>query len=321
MCGDEYVPGALVLAKSWRACYESCETPVRVVDLICMVTPDVSHVARKLLSTVFTRVIEVAYIRHPVMYDATEKQQKMYGRWMSCAFTKWNCLTLVEYDKICFIDADMVFLQNASVLFETTPTPAATWSSPWSAPYAAVEAKRAPPPANPYGRPRHGQVVSSETIAAILYAPRKRGPVSSGALVLLSPQPGDMELFQEMVHEHKAYGHHCSSGIDEQAIVDFYHRIKKSAWHHIHQSFQMIPWRVEWLLNETHDYKGDFLAGPGAAGNAKDATWIVSNSFMFHYFGVKPWSAACQSWPDLVHWTRYRDPTPSCEIHLPKRAS
>jgi hypothetical protein len=66
MLGDLYIAGAIVLAHSIRRCGST-------VDLVVLVTPDVSDEGKGILRTYFTHVIEVKYITVPNW--RTKKQQ------------------------------------------------------------------------------------------------------------------------------------------------------------------------------------------------------------------------------------------------------
>ena len=60
-----------------------------------------------------------------------KKRQQLYSQtFTSTIFTKWNCLTLAEYDKIVCVDADVAFQTNADDLFDL-PAPAGTFDNPW----------------------------------------------------------------------------------------------------------------------------------------------------------------------------------------------
>ena len=85
MKGDSYTPGALVSAYSLRLTGTSAQ-------LVCMVTPDVSADARKRLSVVFDKVVEVPYLTAHCLPLRTQKQRDMYNTWVDVAFTKWNAL-------------------------------------------------------------------------------------------------------------------------------------------------------------------------------------------------------------------------------------
>ncbi|QED40618.1 P13 [Chrysodeixis includens nucleopolyhedrovirus] len=116
MLGDEYVKGAVVLAKSLLL------TNTRY-DLVCMVTKDVSSVGVSLLHQYFNYVIPVDYITYNCPPMITKRQNQMYGGWINNAFTKWQCLTLKNYKKIVYLDADHVVVKNIDHLF-FLPAPA-----------------------------------------------------------------------------------------------------------------------------------------------------------------------------------------------------
>ncbi|AUV65332.1 P13 [Alphabaculovirus myunipunctae] len=110
MLGDEYVAGAKVLAKSLL-----CTGTKH--DLVCMVTPDVSAEARSELAALYTRVLVVDYVTYKCPPMLTKRQNQMYGSWISYAFTKWQCLTLLEYKKIIYLDADHLVVKSIEHLF------------------------------------------------------------------------------------------------------------------------------------------------------------------------------------------------------------
>ena len=45
-------------------------------------------------------------------------QKEMYGPWIDVSFTKWHCLGLTQYDRICFVDADKIMLTNIDDIFQ-----------------------------------------------------------------------------------------------------------------------------------------------------------------------------------------------------------
>ncbi|EDO41592.1 predicted protein, partial [Nematostella vectensis] len=111
MLGDGYAAGALAVAQSLRMVQTK-------YDLVCMVTPDVTHPTRRHLCVMYDHVIEVPYIQHRCRKLWSEKQSRMYDDWIEFSFTKWNCLNLVQYERVMFIDADMVVKVNSDDLFE-----------------------------------------------------------------------------------------------------------------------------------------------------------------------------------------------------------
>lgn len=106
MLGDLYIAGAIVLAHSIRKCGSS-------VDLVVLVTPDVSEEGKNVLRTYFTHVIEVKYVTVPNW--RTKKQQ--HRKYLELVFTKFHVFNLVQYEKILLIDADALVLKYPDHLF------------------------------------------------------------------------------------------------------------------------------------------------------------------------------------------------------------
>jgi hypothetical protein len=112
--GDDYVPGALTLAHSIK---QSGSTAARVA----LVSSDVSEKARKLLSLVYSKVVEVPVIDVKVpLKRRNDKKQDAKLAWISKAFTKLNALNLVEFEKVCLLDADHICAANPDAVFKVT---------------------------------------------------------------------------------------------------------------------------------------------------------------------------------------------------------
>ena len=156
MCNDSYVPGALVTAAS---VHRHSRHPIR-----CLCTPfssryslpGVSPEAIAALKRHFDDVIEVSYITaHVAEPTGSGRQKGRYSKWMRYSFTKWHVLDpdlFGQYNKVMFIDADCILLDNVDELFDLD-APAMTLSSPWAPPGG----KRG----NPYGNLTHGQEVNA----------------------------------------------------------------------------------------------------------------------------------------------------------------
>lgn len=121
MCGDDYVKGALILAWSLRQQKTQHE-------LIVMVTPDVSVSAMRLLRKLYDRVIKVQYIKTRVKSALRGKKYRREDTWIQYSLTKARMLNLTEYDKIVWLDADSIVLNNIDELF-ALQTPAGICSS------------------------------------------------------------------------------------------------------------------------------------------------------------------------------------------------
>lgn len=120
MKGNSYIPGALAMAQSLK----SINTKHKIV---CMVTNDVTDYED--LEQVFDEVVHIDYIN----IDTTDKSKSnsRYDRWINQSATKWRCLELIKYDKVMFVDSDVVFIKNFDYIFNFK-CPAATFFNNWS---------------------------------------------------------------------------------------------------------------------------------------------------------------------------------------------
>ena len=225
MKGDEYVSGALVLAKSLRL------TGTKHV-IACMITSDVSMIAQDDLHKVFDAVHVVDYYNAQVTRLRTDKAEKMYEAWMSISLTWYQALKLEQYEKVLLLDSDVAILRNMDNLFNLS-TPAGCFHSFWQRPY--------------YGQLKHGSKVPSKHIMQALHD-RKGMFVCIGNGLLLSPLQEAFTAFDECMLDF-AEKHNGSlgfpesiSGINEQMIAYFYVE-HGFTWTHIGTQYQIIPWK------------------------------------------------------------------------------
>lgn len=264
MRGDAYVPGAIVVAQSLR--------DMRTIhDIVCMVTPDVTSSARADLATIFDHVISVPYIEYNTVKMTSKKQAELYNCWIDKSFTKWNCLSLVQYKKILLVDADILFTTNCDEIFDLR-TPAACFSSPWAYPWKKNRHLK-----NPYIDRKstdmlHGMQITPNMITTALH---NKSYVGWSAFVLITPSAKDYADFCSSLQTgvlttNSAW--RVTSGADEVSIAAYY--VGKT-WTHIHQRFLSISWKPDWV--------------------AQDIRAV-------HYHGRKPWEMSPQEWPDLATW-------------------
>ncbi len=278
MIGKAYAPGALVVAHSLRLMRTRH-------DLVCLVTADVPAETRAQLSLVYDRVVEVPYIEHKALPLASRKQAESYRGWFERSFTKWNCLTLTDYDRVILVDADVVFVANVDDLFDLR-APAACYSLPWAEPWQ----KKGGIP-NPYLQSLqssqgsrdaadipHGARIPAAVVMAALH---ENTYVGGGFLVLLEPSRETFDRFLAVIREHDVYGadYETTSAADESAIAETYARAGVD-WTHIHQRYAAIPWKKEWVSRDIRGY---------------------------HYLGRKPWDQDPDEWADLADWWRVAD--------------
>lgn len=224
------------------------------------------------MDKIFDKTISVPLLRFKVNALKTKRQQELYGGYFSeTANTKWNCLRLTAFEKVMYVDSDIVFTKNCDHLFQLA-APAACFSSPFAEPYAPGGIK------NVYGHIIHGDTIPPSKILASL----RGGLVASGALVLLAPVKGAIDDHIKWMHEHEPYGHALSySAIDEQSLCEWY-ASAGMAWTHMDQRYQYVPWKPKWL--------------PWTKNPLRDASAI-------HFYHSKVWETGeGTDWPDVKVW-------------------
>lgn len=117
MGGDTYVPAAIALAKSILT-----HVKMDTMELVCLITSDVE--SRDILRRYYhhVHIVEKITVSNIPKLGGTSAM-KIY-HWISDAPTKWNILALDSYEKVLFLDADMIVLQDILELFHLD-TPAA----------------------------------------------------------------------------------------------------------------------------------------------------------------------------------------------------
>ena len=214
MKGDFYTPGALALAQSLR------NTGTKHA-LVCMVTEDVEGVGA--LSEVFDRVVTVEYLTYDTWKLAKKKSEIRYGTWMSVALTQYQCLGLVEYSKVCFLDADVLVRRNMDCVFDVR-TPAGTFVD---------------------GGKIFGDLVYPEEIRKMVADKAYVCPASS---LVFSPGIAVYNKFVDYVNKlyHEQGGvlgvKGMKSGVNEQIIAFFYSFRLRLNWTNLGSAFQHCWW-------------------------------------------------------------------------------
>lgn len=268
MRGDDYVPGALVVAQSLR------QVGSRAADLVCMVDASVSERARTALGRLFDAVREVRRLTFPVLPLPTDRQQECYGAWIHDSFTKWNALGLTEYEKVLLVDADLLFVENPDPLFAEVVPPAGVF---WTLTVGPIR--------NHYPADlRQGDPVPRRSIERAL---RHKGMVVWASIVLLRPDPTALPDFITYMRRETATGQpfgypSCYSGYDEQSVTAFYALERNETWRFLDRRFNVVPW---WRA------KMESLNGAAPLRPA-----------VFHYLHTKPWQMPRHKWADLEAW-------------------
>jgi len=113
MLGDFYGTGAIVMGYSFKKHNKDIET-------IVMITRDVSDKLRKKLEEIYDRVILINYTFCSTKMNVKRVADRYVG-WINYSFTKWKCLLFEEYDRILFIDSDLLILDDIKEIFDFKP--------------------------------------------------------------------------------------------------------------------------------------------------------------------------------------------------------
>ncbi len=292
MKGDDYIPGVL-------AAVQSIKMTGSKYPAVCMVTRDVSERGRHVLATVCDEVVVVPYLRYATKRMKTDRQMELYGSWMNESYTKWNALKLTRYEKVLFVDADIIVIQNIDHLFDLE-APAATFSTPWAREFDASSTFSVD------GYPdAHGSSVSSRNI---LYSLVTGGYTFIASVVLLEPSTQDYEELLSMLSENAPFGFNNYSTPDEQSLAYFYAvPERRRQWTHIHQKYNFIIYKVDWL--RTADNR---VTVPHVLHYfSRTKPWLMARSFT-----RSPWNTDRLWWFVLYNWARSQSTVVRLDIPL-----
>ena len=119
--GDSYLQGVLTVGSAFHRLGDN-----NSVDLICLVTSDVSQNARNLIKLYYNHVILIDYlIFDEPIHLSVLKSKPQYAK----VWTKFHALRLTSYEKICLIDADYLPHRSMLSVFDYE-TPASVTETP-----------------------------------------------------------------------------------------------------------------------------------------------------------------------------------------------
>ena len=121
---DSYLPGILLLGSSIRKVMPTTNSNKKSnIELCCMVTNDISPEARSLILKIYDHVIDVDYLQIPpnLIKHKNPSTRNIYSK----TFTKLRIFEMTQYDKILFLDADMLVIKEDIFSLFNLKTPAA----------------------------------------------------------------------------------------------------------------------------------------------------------------------------------------------------
>lgn len=257
--GSRYVPGVINL---WYSLQESKTQH----DFVCMHTDDVPKTSLELLTELGIKLKLVNYVKFKTKPNLTEKQRKRYSKWAAVSYTKWQCLNL-DYDKVAFLDADMLVMKNPDDIFKYK-APAGLFESQWRI--------------KDYYRHKSLGIIKNSEITRAL---NESGFVANASCIVLEPCTETFARYIEIMESMQPFGFKSHSGHDEQSLAYFYSIYKDGPqyeWTPISNTYAYLLWKH----TERDENK-----------NVDNRVKIID------YFGQdKPWELTPDAWPDLKYW-------------------
>jgi lipopolysaccharide biosynthesis glycosyltransferase len=243
-----------------------------------MLTEDLYDKYHRLLETVYDVVFKVPYITHNCGRLRTFKIESIYGEWKNVSFTKWYCLSLSQYSKVCFLDADLIITQNIDNLFNVK-TPAGCFHNHW-VDFGHIKS------VNYYNGTNFGDELKKSAVQSGL----TNGYVLIANCVVLEPSDKLYDGFLKyMESDYKDYPN-CISMVDEKAITSYMIQ-SDQVWHQLDYSFNSIPWH----MNKSH-----------IQFDIPSQTFVFKQPLIIHYFNKeKPWITNRGKWNDTEIWWQY----------------
>jgi len=282
MLGDKYIPGIIAAAYSLK----QTNTPY---DIVLMHTNEVSKNGIDLLhkSRVIDKFVLIEKLNYP-MKNAEIHQGTYYEEIMSAVYSKWNALTLVQYDKVLFIDADMIILRNIDALFELK-TPAAYFGRR-GASQREIDLFGLEGIVKDYSIIKYpiktGESVTNEMVWRGL---NEIHTINAGLVLLRPDQSKYEEMIDILANTEGGFGFiNCKSGIDEQIISYLYIKntamdSKDSIWTAVGSEYNFGPAKP-----------GRLLVNPKKSINTYKTPNII------HFIRSNPWDSAPKS--DKMHY-------------------
>ena len=237
--GDSYLEGVLTLA------YSIMKTNTKH-DIVCMVTDDVSNDAKTKMKNMGIRIIEVPYL------DFKRDQKRLLKRYplISRYYTKWNILNLTEYDKVLFLDADLIVIKSIDHVFTDFKSPGSRFVT--ANPEISKIIKK--------HDNSKGLHFSPSLIKRLL-----RSAVSwtiDGGLVLLQPNEKHYKKYIKMMKTHTHVG---IGGTDEYSLIKYmslYDNGPKKTWTNLGDIYSCVQWSKYHKCNKDNSYILNFYGKP-----------------------------------------------------------
>ena len=244
MCilNDKYITGAIINVLHQRAMLGKSST----LEFVIMVDSFINKNYNKLLSKYFDKVylIDLYHIANGNFFKTVHKgYEKKYGIWMGYSTNKWQCLNLIEYDKVLFLDIDILPVDKKFYELFTFNTPAIHIHNQF------IQKKCV---SNSESVTMRDERITSQTFKQFIKN-NKIEQVGSldGGILLLKPNKTIFNLYSSFIKEEfKDSGliSFPNSGVDETSLYYFLHQIAKkerSKIYSICSNYAFVFWDKE----------------------------------------------------------------------------
>jgi hypothetical protein len=264
--GDAYLEGVLVLAHS------ILETKTEH-DVVCMVTADVSSVAKEKMRLLGIKVVDIEYLEADARLEERPLMKKRYPK-IGKYHTKWNCLGLTEYRKVLLLDIDMLMIKKADHVFDL-PDPATRFAV-----YDGSKRKHDQfRPLFSHLEEHDGKEIPLSVVSSIMHS---KGGAIDGGCMLVTPSEVAMSEYKEFLNKFDPRNYNCHPTDDEVGLLHFLSTHRKQTWHYLSEKWSCVEWKIAGRVN-------------------------ASNSFLLNFIGLqKPWEADLSHFPDVIPWYRCR---------------
>ena len=225
MLGDNYLPGILSMAYSIQLVHPEFR---KEIDLVCLVTPDISQEAINDIMKYYDKVIKIDYIQIPFknIRHSKEHIQQSYSK----SFTKLHVFNLIQYEKVIMIDADMLVIKPDFFSLFSLDTPAGCF---FGCMYPFLDEKTKDVYNSTYVKDlKHGHLIEKKLYDINCYDFSKKYNIHQNknmnvesSIFLIKPNIVDYNNLKKILFNSKKFAYGCESD-----LISKYYKYK---WHHI----------------------------------------------------------------------------------------
>jgi len=260
MLKNHYVVGACIAAFAHKSLIYSHNLDI---DVIVMCDEYIYDKYKHTLKFYFDKVIKINLIKVNTETDKNlfdEKSKEYYNNkysWLNYSLNKWQCLKYVKYEKILFIDVDIIPVSEKLYDIFTFNTPA----------FLLYEKSNILPPCkNNDALINFLKNINSYGEYTDLLNKYKKSVGPDGGFLLLKPNKNHYDKYMEFIDDVLKKNHNTipGIGIDESTIMYFYAKVMDVPIYRICYNYNHIPWKFSknyYMITEKDDiYSYNYLS-------------------------------------------------------------